>query len=193
MSKSKIKLSILIPTTESRREMFGNLMLHLNNIITDEIEIISICDNKEMSIGAKRQKQLEMAKGEYVTSIDSDDWVPSYYIDRILGAIKTKPDCIGFLINCKGTPGVTASASNKWNAWGDNVGGFDYVRTIYHKNPIKRSIALQIGYKDLRFAEDHDYSLRLKQSGLLQSEEFINEVMYEYRFQYEDPKIKYGL
>lgn len=188
-----MKLSILIGTIESRSEQFSSLLMYLNNQKTKDVEILSLCDNKEISIGAKRQHLLEMAKGDYVSFIDDDDWCSHNYVSNILEAIKTKPDCIGFLINCKGTPGVTASASNKWDAWGDKVGGFDYVRTIYHKNPVKRSIALQIGYKDLRFAEDHDYSLRLKQSGLLKTEEFINEVMYEYRFKFEDPKTKYGI
>lgn len=187
------KLSILICTIESRKEQFTNLLLYLNSQTTKEVEIVSICDNKEISVGAKRQKLLELAKGEYISFVDDDDWLSPNYVSNILKAIETKPDCIGFLINCKGTPGVSASASNRWLDWADKVGGFDYVRTIYHKNPIKRSIALEIGYKDLRFAEDYDYSKRLKQSGLLKSEEFINEVMYEYRFKYEDPKTKYGL
>lgn len=188
-----MKLSILIATIESRKDLYNNLLMHINNQKTDDVEIISACDNKEISIGAKRQALLRMAAGDYVSFVDDDDMISSNYIKNILKAIETNPDCIGFLINCSGTSGVTASASNQWLTWGDKVGGFDYVRTIYHKNPIKRSIALQVGYKDLRFAEDHDYSLRLKQSGLLKSEEFINEVMYEYRFKYEDPKTKYGM
>ncbi len=193
-----MKLSILICTTFDRSEMFNFLKHHLQNQINElgkqrEVEILSECDNKEISVGKKRQNLLEKAKGDYVVFIDSDDWCPYSYVENILKATNHNPDCIGFLINCTGTPGITASASNRWNGWGDKVGGFDYVRTIYHKNPVKRDIALQIGYKDMRFGEDYDYSLRLKQSGLLQSEEFINEVMYEYRYKYEDPKTKYGL
>jgi len=192
------KLSILICTTINRTEMFNQLVHHLQTQINEfgrqkEVEIVSECDNKEISVGKKRQNLIEKAKGDYVVFIDSDDFVPYYYVEKILEAIKLSPDCIGFRIECKGTTGVTASASNKWDDWADNVGGFDYVRTIYHKTPVKREIALEIGYKDLRFAEDYDYSKRLKQSGLLKHEVFINEIMYEYRYKHEDSKTKYGI
>jgi glycosyltransferase involved in cell wall biosynthesis len=192
-----MKLNILICTIPNRVNEFNLLKHHLQTQINElgmqrEVKILSKLDNKEISVGAKRQLLLEEATADYVVYIDDDDMTPYYYVANILSAIESNPDCIGFLIECKGTKGKTASASSEWNDWADNTGGFDYVRTIYHKNPVKRSIALQIGYKDMRFAEDYDYSKRLKESGLLQEEVFINEVMYEYRYAYEDPKTKYG-
>lgn len=192
------KLSILICTTFDRAEMFNLLKHHLQTQINEfgrqkDVEIRFECDNKEISVGKKRQNLLEKADGDYVVFIDSDDMVPYFYVERILESIKTNPDCIGFRIDCNGTPGKTASASNKWDDWADNQGGFDYVRTIYHKTPVKREIALQIGFKDMRFAEDYDYSKRLKESGLLKNEHFIDEIMYEYRYAYENPKTKYGM
>ncbi len=193
-----MKLDILICTIETRRNEFNLLKHHLQTQINEygrqkEVQIISECDNKQISVGTKRQLLLEKATGEYVVFIDDDDMVPYFYVENILSAIESKPDCIGFKILCKGTKGITASASNRWSKWGDNIGGFDYVRTIYHKNPIKRETALKIGYKDMRFGEDADYSKRLKESGLLTEEIFIDEFMYEYRYKFEDAKIKYGI
>lgn len=193
-----MKLSILICTIDGREEKFNLLKHHLQTQINEfgrqkEVHILSKKDNKQISVGAKRQLLLEESIGEYIVYIDDDDMVPYFYIEKILDAIKLNPDCIGFRIECKGTMGNTASASNKWDKWADNMGGFDYVRTIYHKNPVKRYIALQIGFKDMRFSEDSDYSNRLKQSGLLKEEVFIDEVMYEYRYKYENPKTKYGI
>lgn len=193
-----MRLSILICTTFDRTTMFNLLKHHLQTQINEfgfrkEVEILSECDNKEISVGKKRQNLLEKAKGDYIVFIDSDDMVPYFYIQRILGAIDSNPDCIGFRIDCKGTPGKTACTSNKWNDWADKIGGFDYVRTIYHKSPVKREIALQIGFKDMRFGEDYDYSKRLKESELLKKEIFIDEIMYEYRYKYENPVTKYGL
>lgn len=192
-----MKLSILICTIVTRVNQFNLLKHHLQTQINEfglqkEVEILSECDNKQISVGKKRQNLIEKAKGDYVVFIDDDDMCPYFYVQKILEAIKDNPDCIGFRIECKGTLGKTASASYIWNDWADNVGGFDYVRTIYHKNPVKREIALQIGYKDLRFGEDYDYSKRLKESGLLKEEVFIDEIMYEYRYAYENPKTKYG-
>jgi len=197
-------LSILICTIESRKEQFDKLV---SKLIDQEdeafkkyryhVEIINICDNKEMSVGLKRQFLLEQSIGKYVVFIDDDDDIPDYYIDRILDAIfNYHPSSIGFKIECdmEGKK-ETAIASNRYDDWCENKDGFKYCRTPYHKTPIKREIALQIGYKDMRFGEDYDYSKRLKESGLISAtkEYFINEVMYLYNYKFEDPKTKYGI
>jgi len=158
-----------------------------------EVEIICDIDNKEVSIGAKRQRMLEKALGEYVTMVDDDDLVANDYVEQILIAIESKPDCIGFEIDCSGTAGKRATVSNAWNDWGENIGGFDYVRTPYHKSPIKTNIARHIGFKDLRYAEDYDFSKRLKQSNLIQQEVYIPKIMYYYRYKHEPHNKKYGI
>ncbi len=58
--------SILIATVEGRAEKFTALRDHVQAQISDpsEVEIVSLCDNKEMTIGAKRQRLLEMATGD---------------------------------------------------------------------------------------------------------------------------------
>jgi glycosyltransferase involved in cell wall biosynthesis len=191
------KLAILIPTIDSRKVQFNALCNRINKLIESNfdtsVELISICDNKEISIGSKRQQLLQLAKGEYVVFIDDDDRIHDDYLTDILSAISHQPDFIGFQIECSGTPGRTANVSNVYHDWADKVDGFDYVRTPYHKTPIKRDIALHIGFKDMRFGEDYDFSKRLRQSGLIQKEYHIEKVLYYYQFKYEDPKIKYGL
>jgi len=206
-----MKLSILIRTIVGREEKFDSLVNSLfsqGNFVETKggwvdvhkgVEILFEKDNKEISVGAKAQKLIERAVGILVCFIDDDDSVPSYYIDEILKALKSKPDldCIGFKIECRGTNpnGMVelASASNQWDDWADNKGGFRYVRTIYHKSPVRRFHAIIIGYNDMRFAEDADYSKRLKQSGLLDIEVFIDKVMYLYNYTHEDHRTKYGI
>lgn len=205
-----IKLSILIRTIVGREASFNSLInslleqgtfIQLKDGWTDPhtgVEILFHKDNKEISVGAKAQLLIERAVGKFVCFIDDDDSSPPYYIDEILTAIDNNHnlDCIGFQILCNGTSrnGNTelASASNRWNDWAENIGGFRYVRTIYHKSPVRREHALAIGYKDLRFGEDHDYSKRLKMSGLLKQETYIDKIMYYYNYKYQEPKIKYG-
>jgi glycosyltransferase involved in cell wall biosynthesis len=191
------KLAILIPTIESRKEQFNALRDRINKLIESNfdtsVQLISICDNKEISIGAKRQQLLEASDARYVVFIDDDDRIHDDYITDILSAISHQPDFIGFQIECSGTPGITANVSNAYSDWADKVDGFDYVRTPYHKTPIKRDIALHIGFKDMRFGEDYDFSKRLKESGLIQKEYHIDKVLYFYQFKYENPKTKYGL
>lgn len=189
-----MRLSVLVCTIPSRKPLFDKLVRHLKSQSrSTEFEVLSDCDNKTISVGAKRQKLLEIATGDYVSFIDDDDTVPDDYIDSILEAIESEPDSVGFAIHCSGCEGVTASASNRWKDWAEKTGGFDYVRTPYHKTPIRREIALQIGFKDMRFGEDYDFSKRLKQSGLIKTEVYIPKIMYYYRYKFEDPKTKFGM
>jgi hypothetical protein len=160
--------------------------------VTDQVEILTDIDNREVSIGVKRQRMHERAKGEYVVSIDSDDAIMTDYIAEIWRAIKEQPDCITFEISCSGTKGKRANVSNNYPDWKDNFDGFDYVRLPYHKVPIKRSIALQIGFIDLRYGEDYEFSKRLKKSGLIQTEYHIAKPLYHYKFRNEPFRLKYG-
>lgn len=191
-------LSILIPSTYDRELMTEKLKSYLQEQIEglaefDFVEVLVHYDNRELSIGAKRQLMLTKAQGEYVVMIDSDDWVTAEYIKDILQGLEKKPDCIGHKIECSGTTGKTESVSKIYAQWADNRHRFDYIRTPYPKVPIKRLICLQIGYKDLRFGEDHDFSKRLKESGLLQSEVYIDKVLYFYRYKFQEHNAKYGI
>ena len=71
--------------------------------------------------------------------------------------------------------------------------GFGYIRTTYPKVPIRKSICLKVGYKDLRYGEDHDFAKRLKLSGLLKTEVYIDSVLYFYRYKFQEHSAKYGI
>jgi glycosyltransferase involved in cell wall biosynthesis len=161
--------------------------------LDEKVEIIVDMDNKEVSIGAKRQRMIEAAKGEYVVMIDSDDWIPDDYVQSVMAVLEDGPDCVGHKIQCSGTSGKTESVSIKYSEWCEKRFGFDYIRTPYAKVPIKKSICLEIGYKDLRYGEDHDFSKRLKSSRLIKKETYISKVLYFYRYKFQEHNIKYGI
>jgi glycosyltransferase involved in cell wall biosynthesis len=191
-------LSILIPSTTDRKEMTDKLYHYLQaqvlfSNLDEKVEIIVDMDNKEVSIGAKRQRMIEKAKGKYVVQIDSDDWIPDDYLQVIIPELQKDPDCIGHRIECSGTPGTTESVSSAYEKWCEKQHGFDYIRTPYPKVPIKRDICLAVGYKDQRYGEDHNFAIRLKQSGLIHSEIYIDQVLYFYRYKFAPHAQKYGL
>lgn len=180
-------LSILIATVVGREESFNALAEKLSTQYNGlEVEMITEKDNKEISIGAKRQKLLEQAKGKYIVFIDDDDTVSDDYIDSILHAAKNGSDAIGFKIDCthNGKFNGRAKASSKYKRWGDNINGFRYVRSIYHKTPVLKELAIKAGgFKDIRFGEDHDYSMRV--NPLVKTETFIDKVLYYYQYKDE--------
>jgi glycosyltransferase involved in cell wall biosynthesis len=186
-------LSILMPTVQCRAHLFAALHAHvLAQAQGKPVEVIVASDNKEISIGKKRQNLLESAKGDYVVFIDDDDWVSGDYVDSILAALATNPDCVGFKIQCHmngGNPQM-ASASLKYPKWGDNQDGFRFVRSIYHKCPHRRSIGLQVGFPDLRYCEDKPYSEGIMKH--LKTEVYVDKVLYIYRFKAENFAMKYG-
>lgn len=196
-----IELSILIPTITGREAQFNKLFNELNRQlqkdgIWNEVEIVTECDDRTMSIGNKRQLLLSRSYGEYVVFIDDDDRVPEDYCVTLWKALKENPgvDCIGFLQECVFDGGVPKSSclSNRFSQWGQKVEGFDFVRTPFFPTPIKRKLCMLIGYKDLRWGEDYDFSVRLKDSGLIRAEHFINRVMYHYQYTHAPHQQKYG-
>ena len=64
-----MKLSITIPSLPSRLDKFSSLFTKIQNQIPNgskEIEILSLIDNKNKSVGRKRQALFQLARGDYV-------------------------------------------------------------------------------------------------------------------------------
>lgn len=190
-------LSILIPTIVDRKKPFEQLILFLKNIMDledlhDKVEVIGIRDDKEMTIGEKRQRLYGRAMGLYSWQLDDDDCIPADAIASILEAAKMVPDCITFeervIID-----GVESRSnfSLKYDDWGENHDGFDYVRTPFFKTPIKTAICQQVPIPHIRFGEDHAYALAIKP--LLHSEVHIDKQLYFYTHVSSDHNTRYGI
>lgn len=194
-----MKLSILICTTIDRKEMFSTLYAEMFRQSNGKpVEILYLEDNKEISVGAKRQKLLEMAKGEYIVYFDSDDFPSPSYVDDILEALSPEfgqeaPDCVGFMIHMttNGARPQTCCHSLKYKRWANNVDHFDYVRGVTHFNPVKREIALKVGFEDMRFGEDKIYSDKI--TPLCKTEKFIPKKLFHYRYTKTDHNERYGI
>lgn len=196
---SNKKLSILIATILDRQFLFNKLkaeferQISLNKADAD-VEICSVSDNKQMSIGLKRQQLLDMAEGEYIVFFDDDDWPEAFYIAELLNAIKEKPDCIGFPIRMTtdGRKPQICCHSLQFPEWRENYGGYDYVRNVTHFNPVKSYIAKMIGFTDKRFGEDKEYADKVTK--LCKTEVFINKPIFHYRYSAQIPhNKKYGI
>lgn len=193
--KSTPRLSILLATVVSRAPLFAKLEAEIRKQCEGKpVEILIACDNKEISIGKKRQNLLEKATGDYICFIDDDDWIAPDYVDKILAALESSPDCVGFLFDCStnGNHYGKAKVSLKYKIWADRVDGYKHVRSPHHKVPVKREIALKSGFPDLRYAEDKAYSDGILK--YLNSEVFIDETLYFYRYSNNEKfNAKYGI
>jgi glycosyltransferase involved in cell wall biosynthesis len=178
------KLSILIVTLKSRQHLFNNLKRILKNQLTDEVEVLVSSDEKENTIGAKRNELLKSATGEYVCFVDDDDAISPFYVSEILNAAKDAPDCIGIkgVITLKGVGPRIFIHSLQYKTWfeKDNI----YYRCPNHLNPIKREIAQSVGFPLISNQEDKIYSHNIKDK--LKTEKLIETPIYYYYPSSED-------
>lgn len=176
----EIKLSILIATMPVRAFQFKNLMEILYRQKTAEVEIIY--DVSMMyNIGVKRNNLLQSAIGKYIVFIDDDDLISSDYIEKILKAIESKPDCIGIsgVITTNGGNKRSWHISKDFKEWYEQLS--IYYRTPNHISPVRRELALKAGFPPIAFGEDHEYSMRLLP--LLKTEVKIEGILYYYRYE----------
>jgi cellulose synthase/poly-beta-1,6-N-acetylglucosamine synthase-like glycosyltransferase len=199
---NKLILSILIATVEERQKQFTSLMQIFNHQLDrdglrDYVEIVFISDNKEISIGKKRQHLLEKATGEWIVFFDDDDMPSNNYIKLIFEGIMSDPDA-----DCMGIHGTMTTNGRNPQTWchvlgetwrnGEKGEKHTYYRPIIHFNPVKRDLALKAGFKDMHYAEDKDYSLRLNK--LVKKQYMINEPLFHYQFSNQIPhNKKYGI
>jgi len=83
--------SVLIPAIFERLEDLRALSAELERQCAEggftDIEVLSVVDNRQRSIGLKREAVLQASRGEYVAFCDDDDWVLPEYLSAIRGAI----------------------------------------------------------------------------------------------------------
>lgn len=199
-------LSILIPTVVGREESLHNLMGKManydpNKIIngavtkhSNDIEIIYLKDNKEMTIGEKREKLYQKATGLYSIQVDDDDDISDNAIQLILEAIKSNPEipCITFREKCMMNGEYKSSNhSIKYEKWQDNFDGYDYVRCPFYKDVIRTDIAKSVPFPHIRYNEDEQWSMVIKP--LLTNEIHIEEELYYYIYNETPHNERYGL
>jgi len=194
-----ILLTIMLPTTIDRREQFAKLLEEIKRQIVankyeDIVEVIINEDNKEISIGKKRQELLEASSGKWVVGIDSDDWIAEDYLHDIVMALKNNPqiDHVGFLEDCDINGEKSLSIfSIRHKSWAENFDGYDHIRCANPKSVILREKALMVGFEDIRYKEDRVFSEAV--TPLLKSEIFIGKPLYFYRHISTEHNERYGI
>lgn len=177
-------LSILICTLPHQYALLRELLDVLEPQVaqySDRVEILKHGAGPPMTTGAKRQELLMSSWGDYVAFIDDDDLVPTYYIEEMLKAIESGPDCVGI----NGTMTTDGQHETIWRLSKDygNVDKVEGNKTVYYRHTnhitaVRRDIAIRAGFPDKSNAEDKYYSDRL----ILHTEVKIEKPMYWYRF-----------
>lgn len=174
----QITLSILVCSIPERAQLVNNLKRILSYQSPKQVEMLICMDNKENTIGKKRNDLLASARGEYVCYLDDDDMISPYYVSSILTATESKPDCVGIkgiIVSNQVEPRIFIH-SNEYKEWFEK--NKIYYRCPNHLNPVRREIALKVGFPNVNSGEDRAYSYGIKQ--YLETETMIDEPIYYY-------------
>jgi hypothetical protein len=170
---NSVKLSICIPSIPNRMRMYlqplySKLLTQIGD--AKDVEVISLMDNKMMSIGRKKSLLLSMATGRYVCIIDDDDTVADDYISTLREKITDDLDVDVICYNQEATiQGKTWLV--KTSLTHNQVHPFDQLAVDQNGNTIpckrppwqwclwKREIAQAVAFGDSNWAEDAAFTL----------------------------------
>jgi glycosyltransferase involved in cell wall biosynthesis len=172
------RLSLLICSLEARHQDLRRLKHCLQPQMSDAVELLINLDAGQRTIGQKRNELLQRASGDYIAYIDDDDLVADDYVEKVLAALASEPDCCGIegIITFNGKNPRRFIHSLLYREWFEQDGV--YYRNPNHLSPVKRELALKIGFPEKSFQEDRDYSAQLLP--LLHREVYIDGPIYYY-------------
>lgn len=185
-----MKLSILVPSVLSRRNTFlprileqlNNQYENLSDQDKNEVEILTLIDNKKIMLGDKRNVMVDIAQGDYIVFVDDDDRLSDDYIKTILDATQSLADAIVFKaeVTLNGGEPKICIYSKDFHA--------DHNTETYNRLPnhiccVKKSIAETVEFPSVLYGEDAGYAKLLKP--LLKTEHKIDKVLYYYDYNAE--------
>ena len=166
--------SVLIATMTGREESLRRLISGIREKVSRiaphlRIQILTYFDNRETSIGSKRQWLLERASGKYMSFVDDDDDITDAYIEDLNATIQGNYHVMR--LRGRISPYTfTHSIENSIN--GKMARGQEFLRPPNHLNPMMTEVAKILRFKDASRGEDLEWTIRLARSGFLS---------YEYR------------
>lgn len=151
-----------------------------------KVQICSLCDDRQMSIGQKRNLLIQLATGKYVAFIDDDDMIHRDYLRVILRSLELDPDVVGIVgeitmrIPNRGTVKRRFYHTISNSVYRTSQRGYE--RPPNHLNPMKREIAARFEFVNKSFGEDTDWAMRICKAKVLQSEVMNDNILYYYNY-----------
>jgi len=166
---------VLIPTIPGREEGLQRLVNTLyektKRLAPDlRMEICLDFDNRESSIGVKRQRLLDRAKGKYLSFIDDDDDITDAYIEDLWACIRGNYHTMrlkGQMSQYQFVHSVDIKLTDMMAAKTDPP---YFQRPPNHLNPMLSDVAKLIKFKNAVHGEDLDWTINLSKHKFLSHE-----------------------
>jgi hypothetical protein len=161
-----------IPGRERKlQSLIGSIREKVGRIAPElRLEICLDFDNKESSIGDKRQRLLQRAAGKYLCFIDDDDDITDAYVEDVWAMIRGNFHTMQLWgqIGDFRFKHSTAVKLTDFMATKDTPAVFQ--RPPNHLNPMLSDVAKFISFKSATYGEDLDWAMNLCRTGFLQTE-----------------------
>jgi glycosyltransferase involved in cell wall biosynthesis len=164
--------SVLIPTIPGREASLQSLLASLREKVARiaphlRVEECIAFDNREKSIGRKRQELLQGAKGRYMSFIDDDDQITDAYIEDLAQTIAGNYH----VMRLRGEISQYTFTHSLENTLASPMARGDvFLRPPNHLNPMLTDVAKLISFGDATYGEDLDWTIRLAKRGFLERE-----------------------
>lgn len=184
-------ISFLIPTIVGREKSLVRLtdsihekMARLAPALRYSINLAF--DNREMSVGMKRQKLIQESIAKYSAFIDDDDEITDAYIEDLYETIRGSHP----VMRLRGRIDpytFTHSLENKLDS--PMAKNEVFLRPPNHLNPMMTDVAKLIHYRDAVRGEDLDWTIRMARTGFLTSEYRSDDSRIHYIYNMGDRKV----
>lgn len=170
----------LICTIPHRHEKLLELLADLDRQWQPGFGVLLYRDNLENHYGDKTGILVSTSQAQYVSCIDDDDLLAPDGVSRVMTALESQPDYVGFPVcwTQDGVVQIPVEHSLRYNGWTDSPEMLR--RDIAQFNPIRRELALLGGWEG-GYEAERRWSDRVRESGLCVTEEWLPEPVYLYR------------
>lgn len=164
--------SVLIPTIPGRETSLASLVQSIREKVSRicpdiRVEFCLAFDNRETSVGLKRQQLIQNAKGKYSSFIDDDDEITDAYVEDLAATIREAYP----VMRLRGQISQYTFTHSLENGLQSPMAvGEVFLRPPNHLNPMWTDAAKFVHYKDATRGEDLDWMIRMSRTGFLTRE-----------------------
>jgi hypothetical protein len=180
-----ILLSILIPTVPGRETKLYSLLAGLDAQVrtAPDVELLVLRDNRGMTIGEKRNRMIQIARGDYVVFVDDDDAVTTDYVGVITEKLRVeRPDVLCFSVTVRGHgPEKPCRYHPDFEHQNLPTG---YTRKPNHLMPWRRDLALAVPFPALKVGEDTNWAAAIAPKAAKIAT--IARALYTYQYDVDD-------
>jgi hypothetical protein len=183
--------SVLIPTIPGREASLQSLLASIREKVSRiaphlRVEYCIAFDNREKSIGRKREELLQNAKGKYMSFIDDDDAITDAYVEDLCETIAGSYH----VMRLRGQIQQYTFTHSTENSLSERMArGEEFLRPPNHLNPMMTDVAKLVHFGDAVRGEDLDWTIRLAKRNFLEREYRSDPSRIHYLYQMGDRKV----